>query len=359
MVRELRLVVALLAVVAVCPALRAQDKPARQNIIEQLQIKSSLTDDEKKQLRTWIEARVQAIVAVEGGGTTAARELRSAYAKGTSEFKDAFAQAYFDAAGAAYKRAKDIPAAQLLAIANTLDQVDAYKLLVEALGNKRVPVRTAAAIGLRQLRPKLAVAGDPAFSQVIHALETAGKQETSAITLGIVYEAMDYTAVGRGSPDRKVIAAALLGVLDARGRQYQSGNVSAGAADGPGLRLAARLVGQFSEEEKLKLIKATAAMFAYGVERYTTELYKIDDKTSSPVRIALRNRFERFILDTESLLEKLTRPSEKPGVGAAMEGSTQDNKRIAMTNAMKKWVELLKQRYQINLSTGGATEGQP
>ncbi len=359
MVTRLRLMTALLVVAVACPTLRAQNKPAKRSIIEQLQIKSSLTDDEKKQLRTWIEQRVQAIVTVEGGNATAARELRSAYAKGTAEFKDTFAQAYLAVIDAAYKRAKDAPAAQLIAIANTLDKVEAYKALLKALSNQRVPVRTAAAIGLRRLRPKLAAAGDPAFSQTIQALADAAAKETSAITLGILYEAMDYTAVGRGVPSRKTIATALLHVLESRGKQYQTGKVSAAAADGPGLRLAAKLAGQYAEEEKTRLIGAAAAMLAFGVERYTGDLYKVDEKTASPVRIAMRNRFEQFIVDSEALLETLAKPAEKPGVAVAMETSTQDNKRIAMTNAMKKWAAFLKQQYQISVSVPGGAPAQP
>ena len=90
---------------------------------------------------------------------------------------------------------------------NTLNDVSAAALLIEALGDNRVPVRTAAAIGLRNLREKMTGAGGTSVNDSIAALRDAGKSETSPVTLERIYQAMDYTGLA-SNPDPQGTAAA-------------------------------------------------------------------------------------------------------------------------------------------------------
>lgn len=335
----------------------AQDTPEQSDVITQLQIKNDLSDEERAQLRTWLEARVQVIASGElAGAAAAATELRDTYAKGVAGFKDAFATAAIELIAGAYQRAPRDAAARLIALLNTLDRKEVYKTLVAALSDERVPVRTAAAVGLRRLRPLVARAGDNSFAETLAALSAAGKRETSAVALSVIYGALDYSGVGITSPNPKSNAAALLDLIDARGEQYAAKKVVAEAGDGDGLNMAERLLAQYTDDEKQKLIAATAAMLNYGVSRYTNDLVNVLDKGSSPIRIAERNRFEQFIATAEELLVKLTSPATPPGVAKTMQESVQDDKRLNVSNAMGEWVKILNSKYQIKLSTDPVEE---
>lgn len=357
-VYRLTLAVATLALGVVLPA-AAQEPPEQQSVIEQLQAKSVLTDEDQAALRGWIEQRVQAIAAGDpGGAALAAKELREAYATGTTGFKEAHTAVIITVTRAAYKQAKRDAAAQLIALLNTLDQVSTYPLLIEALGDSRVPVRTAAAIGLRRLQGKLAGAGGTVFSESIAALRDAGKRETSQVALELIYRAMDYTGLTSNRPDPQANAQALLNLLEARGRQYGARNVRAEAADRPGVELAGKLVGQLTEEERRRLVIADASMLHYAVTRYTSELHKIKDKTSSPVQIALRDRVELFIETTETLLVKLTNPTSPPAVVKAMQETEVGEKRIKMKIQMNAWGDLLQNSHQIDVHMAKTEEAE-
>ena len=238
-------------------------------------------------------------------------------------------------------------------------QPDAPALLVEAIGDKRVPVRAAAAVGLRRLRGELATGEAATFTRVQQALAAAGAKETSAVVLKTIYEALDYTRAG-ALPDAQANATAVLNLLVGRGQQYAGGKVSAEAADTPGLELAVKLLDRYNDEQKKRLLEAAARMLAYGVSRYVDDLYQVDDKRSGPVRVALRNRFEQFIIAAENLLNVLAKPATPPAVAKAMQESVADEKRINVANAMKKWSKLLADQFgiQVEVKTGSA-EKQP
>lgn len=351
--------VSMIAAVVLCASapVYAQDTPAESDEIAELQLKDDLAPEEQATLRSWLEARVQVIASGDAADAgEAAAELRNAYAKGATGFKDAYAAAFIELVGAEYKRAPRDAATRLIALLNTLDKRSAYKTLITALSDKRVPVRTAAAVGLRRLRPLLSKATDNSFAETITALADAGRRETSVVSLNVIYGGLDYTGVGISSPNPKVNAAALLGLLDARGKQYAAGKVSAEAGDDAGLKLAKRLLGQYNDDEKRKLISTTAAMLNYAVARYTSDLVGVVDKGAGPVLIAERNRFEQFIATAEDLLEKLTTPQSPPGVAQAMRESVQDDKRLNVSNAMKNWGRLLSENYQIRLEMDSAEE---
>jgi len=324
----------------------AQGLPGQQDALTPLQDKSALTDEDRAALRAWIEERVQLIVAGDPAGAgTAVKDLRKRF-KGTDSFKEAYATVSVEVIGSAYKQAKRDSAARLIAVLNTLNEVSSCKVLTEALGDQRVPVRTAAAIGLRRLRTELA-RGDDFFSQSLVALREAGKRETSPVALQLIYRAMDYTELGANPPDPKANALALLELLEARSEQYGTQTVKAEGADRLGLELAGKLAGELDEQGRQRLISASAKMFHYGVMRYTSELHKIRDKISSPVQIALRNRMESFIAAAEELLVKLTNPGEFRTVTAEMQEKPEGPKVTDMKIAMKKWADLLQQRFQI------------
>lgn len=348
---RLVLAVTILALVAVRPAV-AQQAPGQQDPIRQMQAKSVLTDEDQAALRAWVAQRVQVIAAGETGNSgisaAAVGELQRAYT-GAEGFKQAFAAACVSAIGSAYKTAGRDSGARLIAILNTFDQVSAYQVLVEALGDKRVPVRSAAAIGLANLRPRLAGAGGSVLSDSIAGLREAGKRETSSLALQHIYRALDYTTLA-SPPDPKASAVALLALLEARGRQYGTGEVKAEGADRIGLELIGKLVGQLSDEERRRLVVATAAMLHYGVSRYAGELYEVDDTTSSPLQVARRNQIELFIATAEQLLVSLVNPpTDRPVVTKEMEERPVDAKATYMKIQMNRWGDLLQQTYQIDV----------
>lgn len=346
-----RLVIAttVLAIGAIMPAV-AQEPPAGQDVIAQLQAKSDLTEEDQAQLRQWLEQQVQAVASGDpAGATKAVGELRKRYEVGTERFKNAFAELGIQVIGGAYKQAQRDAAAQLLAILTILDRVSAYPLLIEALGDQRVPVRTVAAIGLRRLRSKLAAAGGDTFTECINALREAGRREESPVTLQLIYRAMDYSEAGLSSPNPKLNAAAVLELLEARAAQYARGQAKAEGADTPGLQLASGLSAQLDEQERSRLVVATAKMLRYGVERYTGEFYKVQDKLSSPVQIARRNRMELFIIAAEKLLAKLTAPEAAPTVAKEMQQREEADKVTYLKIEWNKWADLLQQRYQVDV----------
>jgi hypothetical protein len=348
---RLALAVTMFLLVAAQPA-AAQQPPGQQDPVKQLQAKSVLTDEDQAALRGWVTQRVQVIAAAEAGNSglsaTAVSELRAAYT-GAEGFKQAFGAACVRAIGSAYKTAGRDSGARLIAILNTFDQVSAYQVLIEALSDKRVPVRSAAAIGLANLRQKLAGAGGSVLSESLAALREAGKRETSSLALQHIYRALDYTTLS-SPPDPKANAVALLALLEARGRQYGTGSVKAEGADRAGLDLAGKLAGQLSDEERRRLVVATAAMLRYGVSRYTSELYEVDDKTSSPLQAARRNQIELFITSAERLLVSLVNPpADRPVVTKEMEERAVDEKATYMKIQMNRWGDLLQQTYQIDV----------
>ncbi|MFQ5805191.1 MAG: hypothetical protein ACE5I3_01935 [Phycisphaerae bacterium] len=354
-------VLATVFMLCVAPPATAQEPPGQQDAVKSLQNKSVLTDEDRATLRAWVEERVQLIVAGEPrDAATAVKELRRRYA-GTDGFKEAYATVSAEMIGSAYKQAQRDSAARLIAVLNTLNHQASYKLLIDALGDRRVPVRTTAAIGLRRLQKELVRAGGNVFAESIAALREAGKRETSPVALQLIYRAMDYTEVGANPPDPKANALALLELLEARGEQYGARSVKAEGADRPGLELAGKLSGQMDEQGRQRLIIASAKMLHYGVTQYTSELHKIRDKTSSPVQIALRNRMELFIAATEELLVKLTSPEEFRTVTAEMQEKPEGPKVTDMKIAMDKWADLLQERYQIDVHmpvTEPAKEGE-
>jgi len=339
----------LLLVLGTALPLAAQDVPEQQDVVAQLRGKGALTDEDMTALRNWVGQRVRMVsTGSRADAGLAAKDLRESY-KGTPAYQQAYVTVCTEVIGAAYKQAKRDAAARLIAVLNTLKALPTYPMLIEALGDQRVPVRAAAAVGLRNLRPKLASTGGNAFTETIAALRDAGKREESHAALQLIYSALDYSG---SSPDPKASGTALLELLEARGAQYGARNVKAEGADCVGLQLAGRLAGQLDDGERRRLAITAARMLHYGVTRYTGELYKIDDKTSSPVQVALRNRIELFIRAAEELLSKLTEPPRAEDfqtVTAEMQDREQKEKSTYMKIAMNEWATVLRERFQLDL----------
>ena len=276
-------------------------------------------------------------------------EIRQALA-GTDAFKSALAETMIAAVEANYKNAEAGSAAQLIAIVNTMQQPAASRLLTGALRDERVPVRTAAAIGLRGLREQLVRAGGSAVTDAVTALGEAAKRETSPVALDLIYRALDYTGPGRQAPDPKLLVGALLPILETRSQAYAAGNEQAIGADTPGLQLANRLARRLDDTEKRRIVIATARMLKHAVERYTSELAEIDDKTSSRMQIELRNRVELLIIAAEELLAKIEEPTQAPTLTKAMQ-ETEDvgTKKTNMKVQMNAWADLIQQAYQLDV----------
>ena len=361
-VHRLTLALAVIALGAALP-LAAQEPPGEEDAITQLQSKNVLTDEDTAAVRAWVAQRVQTIGAADPSGSTAAvKDLRGQF-KGTQSFKQAYADANVEAIRAAYKRAKRNSAAQLIALLNTLNDESAAPLLIEALSDERVSVRSAAAIGLHNLRQAMADAGGTLVSESIAALRDAGQRETSPVALKLIYRAMDYTSLA-ANPNAQANAAALLALLEARGEQYAGRDAKAVGADRTGLELAGKLTAQLDEQGRRRLAIAAARMLHYAVTRYTTELYKIQDKSSGPLQISSRNRTERLIVTAEQLLSSLTAPPTKSDfrtVTVEMQEKTEDDKATDMKIAMNTWADSVQDRLQIDVHMDvgeGADEGE-
>jgi hypothetical protein len=339
----------------------AQDAADPGDAVTQLQAKSVLTEEEQAALRAWVAQRVQVIASGDAvTGMEAVAQWRGAY-QGTAEYKRAFAAASVQAMQGAYRQAKRDTAARMITLVNTLDDVAAQPLLIETLRDERVPVRTAGAIGLRRLQAQIVNAGGTAVADTLRALRDAGTRETSPVTLQLIYGAMNYTSLAT-PPDPKVVATAVAELLVARGDQYASRNVGAEGADRVGLELAAKVAAQLDDQGRQRLVAGCARMLRYGVERYTSELHKIDDKTSSPLRIELRDRMELFIMTAESLLAQLSPPPDGfTTVSAEMQNKEAGPKVTDMKIAMNAWADLLQQRFQfdVHLEAGAAADEEP
>jgi len=316
-----------------------------------LQAKNTLSEEEQATLRTWVEQRVLAIAAGDPvGANQPAREIRSNH-KGTDGFKQLYAAVCVEAVRAAYHQAARDGAARLIALLNTMNEPATAPLLLEALRDERTPVRTAAAIGLRNLRDKLGRAGGNVLAETLNALQAAGSRETSVVTLEQIYRALDYSTAGAG-PDPRATAAALLDLLEARAQGYAAGQVKAEGGDRPGLEAIGRLLGQLDEAARRRLAIAVARMLRYSVERYASELYNVREQTSSPVQVALRDRMELLIAEAEQLLAKLTPAPADEGfktITVRMQESKEADKPTEMKIAMNRWAELLQQRFQIDV----------
>lgn len=327
---RIRWLVAPLFVLAVLPVL-ARSQPAGGDLAA-IRAKADVTDEDRNAIRAFVAQRVGKIVA--NSDATEARqatdELRSAF-DGSDAFKREYAAIALDAIGSAYKRADLLPAARLLALVDTLNAPEAFTLLVDALQDDRVGVRAAAAIGLRTLRTKLAAGAREVLQRALDALKETGKREKSRDTLRAVYAAMNYAELP-SPPEPKANITALLDLLEARGRQYSAGTVSALGADDTGLRIVQALVKSMDEPERQRLATVTATMMKYAIEQYSSPATRLAarEKRASRDQIETRDALERLVLVGEELLVAVLKPEKAPAVGENM-------RRLNTVNMKNEW----------------------
>jgi len=329
---------AVLIAVWTCAAAVAQPPAAPPNPFQPLSAKAALTDEDRAAIRKLVAERVEQIKS--GSRREAVAELRDAYAGASPAFREAYTAICIELITAAYKQAEPGPAAQLVVLLTTFNEVPTYRLFVEALRDERVGVRASAAIGLRALRAGIARTGNVPFNEVVEALREAGKRETSAVTLKTIYQALNYPEVVPSPPDPKADASAVLEILEARAKPYAEAKAKAEAAgaDVVGLSVARGLSKQLSDADRNRLLEAAAMMLRWALARYTTELYKIPD-TANPYLLRERNDAELLIEEGEALLASVLAPSGKrPNVTEALQKKSKPEE---IRGVWGEWVKLL------------------
>lgn len=328
--------VCLCCVAGLVAAAWAQDTGQQTSGLEELQAKSVLSDAELAKLKEWITARVAAIANSSNGTAEPAAELRAAY-KGTPAYKKAFVQAAIELISQSYGRASLVSAAQLVALAGSLGDMAAHPVLLEALKDKRVGVRAAAAASLSHLRPIIAQAGGTYVNTTLAALVAAGKAESSAVALRSIYRAMDYQSVSPAIPPQ-VNAQAYLSLLDTRAKQFAQGKAPAWGAETVAFPLIRQMATSLSDAEKTRLIEDVGRVLMAAATRYTEKLIDIDDDTASPVDIQLRNTTEQLVIDAQALLNDLAKPgSNGPDVVSRMRKLDKTQMKLQL----KAWAKVL------------------
>lgn len=328
---------------AICGAASAfaqQPAPAA-NPLEPLRSKAALADEDRNALRNWVTQRVTALAGDDG--SAAAAEMRTEFA-GTPAFKEAFASISIELVRGKLKAATPPAAARMLAVIAAMGDAPAdaaATLYIEALQDERPAVRAAAAAGLRNLRPRLVLAGAGAVTSAVHALRDAGKKETSASTLRLIYQALNYPDAAPNPPELKAIATAVLDLLEARAAQHDSGDAKAPGADVVGLRVAAKLRPQMSEDEQKRYTGVLARVLRAGVLRYTTgepRLVDVQDASASPLVTDERDRTEILIEEAEKQLTEIVGAKNAANVADRMRKRRAGEMRVELN----KWAAKLK-----------------
>lgn len=363
-----RLVVACFCLAAcAAPPLLAQDAPpaAEQpsDPLAVMRAKESLTDEERAQLRTWIDQRVAALAGEDAAAAAqAAGLLRTAF-DGTAAFKEAYAGAAVAAIGPLIAGAELTPATRLIAVLSALNDTATAPVLRAALADGRASVRVVAAAGLRNLRARLAVAGGEAVSGVLSALRDAGKSETSAPVLRAIYAAMDFAGAGATLPDPQVNVSAVLDLLVARAEQHEAGSAKALGAEVVGLKTAAALRGNLNEADQKRYTLAVATLLRYAVTRYVSgeqPLVALDEKTAGRDSIELRNNMELIIEEAEKELAALLKleKDKTPDITSRIRKEARSASAAAPIKIeMDKWADLLEKAVGKRFHLEAAPEG--
>lgn len=316
--------------------------------MEALRAKPAIADEDRAAIRNWLDPRITALASDNPG--SAAAELRTEYG-GTPAFKEAFAAIAIELARPALKKASPTAGGRVLASIGALADAPAdavSALMIENLKDERVAVRLAAAVGLRNLRTRLAPAGAGFVGNAVNALRDAGKTETSAAVLRAIYQALNYPEVVPSPPDPRVIAAAVVDLLDTRVKEYGKGEVKAEGAEVAGLRTAAALRASFDDDEKKRVTAAAATLLKYGVMRYTrgaAPLMKVRDGAGRAL-VEQRDNTELLIEEAERLLSDLTGIKPAQSVTEQMRKAKDTDMRVAL----KAWAAQLKEKAGIELA---------
>lgn len=339
----------------------AQDSPApsaAQNPLDALRNKTGLTDEERTSIRSWVQARIAALISDSPGNAYA--ELRSATANAGTEFRTAFAAACIESARTSYKTAGLRAATQLISLIHSIPDCPlepAFALLQEALKDERPGVRMAAATGLRDLRPRIAAAGPAVLNVAFSALRDAGKRETSDAVLRIIYQATNYPEVIASPPEPKSNALALLEVLESRSALYDAGSTQTEGADAAGLRAigqpgptgAAALFTALDEAERRRLIVAAGKLLQHAVKRYVhgpQPLIDVRTKTRNPQIAEQRDRVELLIEECERHLSEWLQFKPPPAVFDRIRRGRNATEIVIELN---KWADKIKETANVDL----------
>lgn len=303
--------------------------------LDAVRAKTALTDDDRAVVKTWVAERVDAVVG--GSGGEAFGQLRAALTGGSPAFRDALVATEIELIRPVIGPAPLAPAAQLVTLLASLDDLRTADVLIESLRDPRAAVRTAAAVGLTTLRKKIATEGGALFGRVVEALREAGKKETAGETLKAIYRALNYAEVG-SVPDPALQVSAVLDLLGARSEQYGRGEVKGESADLAALKLAAGLRPRFNDEQRNRYVLALARILRYTVLRFSSELHKVQDRIAAPVAIADRNNAELVISEVESQLVEILKPPTAPSIRDAMKGK---DRAFNVKMELNRWADLL------------------
>lgn len=331
----------------------AQEPPATQpaNELRAIQEKGTLTDDDRALVRRTIDRHIGELTS--DGGSATLSQLREE-ARGSNAYHEAYVAALLDSTNAAYKTAKLTPATQLIALIGSLNEASAQRLLIEAVTDKRPAVRTAAAVGLRNLHAKLVQQGGSAVSDTLSALKEAAKAESSAVTLKAIFAAMNFADAGAGV-DTKANAAALLDVLEDRAtRQYTAGNVRAEGADIVAINAINAFKSALVEADRERWLIALGKILSRSVMTYANELADSKENLSG-ASAERRHAYEQLISETEKLLTEQLKPKSAPTVSKVMQASEGTSKATDMKNQMREWAKLLEEKYNQKFTFDGDT----
>jgi hypothetical protein len=289
--------------------------------------KDVLDENDRNAIRQWLDQRVAVITGQDAvAADQAVRDLASNGARGSAALRQAYTLAVKQAVGRTYKQAELVPAVRMLAVLNMLNDPELASVFVEALSDERPPVRCEAAVGLRNLRARLAAAGSP-ITAVLSALRDAGIKESSRPTLGAIYQAMNFGELP-SPPEPQATIDALLALLGSRAEHYVSGKVRAYGADTAGLRALGAMRSRMGPAQRDQFAAILGKMMRQAVRLYAAAPSN-DDGVQLPAGTP-REETELLIREAEEQLAALLTPpaDQRPKVTDKMEKLEQVNMKI-------------------------------
>lgn len=321
--------------------------------LAELRNKDALTDEERSTIRNWVTEQIGAVATSDAVGGAAAFERLKQARTGSNAYGEVYLETALPAISSAYQKAQPVAAARLVTLLSLFQDVRALDTLLQALRDERTAVRAAAVIGLRSLRNQIAT--DPGrYQRVLSALVEAGKRETSAQTLRLLYAAMDFSQV-QPRPNVEQNINAFLDLLDARVEQFgSSGLVPADGAETEALEIGGRLRQGMNEAQRRRYAIALARTMQYAVQRYTggeSPLALVRERTSGPDTVALRNAMEQIIARAEEQLRALLNPEDVPRLTQTMERTPKARRAelADIINDMNRWADFLRTSLELDL----------
>lgn len=345
-----RLMICAVGAIAAAGGVQAQD-------ISALKARTAVSDDDRNQLRTWISQQMQQLSGDSAAGADlAATALRELVDGATPAFREAYVVVLSEAVRQGLPAMPPAPAARALSLLGALGEPSTSALLIDTLADERPAVRTAAVIGLRNLRGKLASVGGAAATNVMNALRDAGKRESAPLTLQAIYEALDFPAASSSPPDARSNLSAVLELLELRSQLYEAGTVDHLAPELAGLRTINSFRRSLNDDDKKRLASVLGRMLRHAVREYQGGLYRVRDSDANPRLVQLRNSTEVLISEIESLLP-VTLPSggERASIIDALKGVKDPADRFKLTVEMNKWADQLERAtgQRFHLEEGG------